>query len=166
MKKIMILLSLLSAFFLPGRAQNVPEFASGAEYLSFVENLQRERAEMEMSMNKAMDSRRAKAAELAAQAEAETDEAQKQLLLDRVAVENRMVGEVWSRCQDDLIRINQQLQEAEEKYEFVFEEAFPYYRDREKYTKDQLKQYLKQASREIKRSETGKALKQYIKTLP
>ena len=121
---------------------------------------------MEMSMNKTMESRRAKAAELAAQAEAETDEAQKQLLLDRVAVENRMVGEVWSRCQDDLIRINQQLQEAEEKYEFVFEEAFPYYRDREKYTKDQLKQYLKQASREIKRSETGKALKQYIKSLP
>ena len=166
MKKFMILLSLLPAFLLPGRAQSVPVFTSGAEYRAYVEELQRNRAETKMSQEKTMDSRRARVAQLAAEAEAETDEAQKQLLLDRVAVENRMVGEVWSRYQDDLIRFDQQLQEAEERYKFVFEEAFPYYRDREQYTKDEWKLYLKQASREIKRSETGKALKQYIKTLP
>lgn len=150
----------------PGRAQEpVPEFSSGTEYREYIETLQMRRVEMLAQQESSVTSRKQKADELFKAAEAETDPDQKQLLLDRAAVENRMIGEVWGRIQSEVSMLDDQLLAVENAYKFVFVEAFPYYRNREEYSKDQLKDALKKASPAIRRSETGKALKRYIKTL-
>ena len=49
-----------------------------------------------------------------------------------------------------------------DKYALIFEDAFPYLRQRKMFTKDSLAVLLSKASTEIQESETGKALRLYI----
>ena len=165
MKKLMILLSLLPAFLVPGRAQEAQRFTSGAEYREYVETLHLRRARTEQMQREDAERRSQRYEQFRKEAEAETDPARRKLLEDRASVEYRMIGEVGSRYFDEIHRIDKELEELEQEYGLVFEEAFPYYRDREEYTKQELKDYLKKASRAIRRSPTGKALKEYIRTL-
>ena len=162
----MILLSLLPACLVPGRAQNLWGFTSGAEYAEYVATLQQRRALLTDQQEEDVARRSARIEQLRKEAAAETDPQQRQALEDRIFGESRMIGEVGSRYLDEFYKIDQELESLQRNYEFVFPEAFPYYRDREKYNKEELKGFLKKASRQIRRSETGKALKQYIKTLP
>lgn len=165
MKRLLILLAMLT-ILTPGRAQQtLPEIENGADYCEYMEALQMRRAEMLAQQESSISSRRQRADELAKAAEAETNPDQKEYLLERAAVERRMIGEVFGRIQSEVSMLDDQIHAVEEHYKFVFVEAFPYYRDREEYTKDELKAALKKASPAIRRSETGKALKQYIKTL-
>ena len=163
----MILLSLLPAFLRPCSAQPVPEFTSGAEYLAYVEQLREDIATLEAKVKDATASAMSKADELRAQAEAETDPVKKQRLLDEAALVARSGGMgVGSREDRELLTLQQRLRDVQNRYKFVFEEAFPFYEERERYSKEALKESLKAASRQIRRSPTGKALKKYIKTLP
>ena len=166
MKKLMLLLSLLPAFLIPGRAQQVPEFATGTEYLEYVGTLQLRRSKVEQMRTEDAARRSQRYEQLTKEAAAESDAAKRRVLEDEAAVAYRMIGEVASRFLDETYNIDRELDELQERYQFVFEEAFPYYREREKYSKEELQDALKKASRTIRRSETGKALKQYIKTLP
>lgn len=166
MKKLLILLSLLPACLVPGRAQEVREFASGTEYVEYVTALQLRRAEMTNTQDETMARRRARVEELRKQAAAETDPQKRRLLEDQAAGESRMIGEAGSRYLDETYRIDRELEALQARYEFIFPEAFPYYRDREQYTKEELKGFLQKSSREIRRSWPGRQLKKYIRTLP
>ena len=166
MKKLMILLSLLPACLVPGKAQNLWGFSSGAEYAEYVETLQQRRALLTDQQQEDVARRSERVEQLRKEAAAETDPQKRQALEDRIFGESRMIGEVGSRYLDEFYKIDQELAALQERYQFVFEEAFPYYREREKYSKAELQDALKKASRTIRRSPTGKALKQYIRTLP
>jgi hypothetical protein len=166
MKKLMILLSLLPACLVPGRAQQAQGFTTGAEYREYVETLIRRRDEMERMRLEDAERRSQRYEQAKQAAEAETDPEKRKLLEDRAQMEYRMIGEVASSYFRELDTIDRELESLEAQYGLVFEEAFPYYRDREKYSKQELKDFLKQASREIRRSPTGKALKKYIRALP
>ena len=165
MKKYFFILALLT-LLIPVRAQEtVPKFSSHADFLDYFEAFQMRRAELLAQQESAVNSRRQKADAYLEAAEAETDPDQKQLLLERAAVERRMIGEVFGSIQHELSQVDSKIQAIEEKYKFIYPEAFPYYRDREQYSKEELQDALKKASRAIRRSETGKALKLYINTL-
>lgn len=166
MKKLFMLFGLLPALILPGRAQEPQEFKTGAEYVSFIQDQQRRRAEILSMQDEAVAARQERVASLEKELEACTDPQQRSLLQDRLYVERRMIGEVGSRYLQDLADIDERIISAEQRYQFVFPEAFPYYRDREEYSKEELRGFLKQASGKIRRSEQGKALKKYIKSLP
>ena len=60
-------------------------------------------------------------------------------------------------------RNQEERQKLEQQYALVFEDAFPYYLQRELFTKDSLSLLLNSASAEIRRSKVGKALNKYIK---
>ena len=163
---MMILLSLLPACLVPGKAQNPWGFSNGAEYAEYVATLQLRRAQLDDQRKEDAARRSARVEQLRKEAAAESDPQKRRVLEDRIFGESRMIGEVGSRYLDELYKIDEELESLQRNYEFVFPEAFPYYRDREKYGKEELKGFLKKASREIRRSETGKALKKYIKSLP
>ena len=148
------------------RAQESPVFTSGAEYIQYVETLQLRLSKLEQMRVEDAARRSQRYEQLTKEAAAETDAAKRRVLEDEAAVAYRMIGEVASRFLDEKYKIDRELEELQERYQFVFPEAFPYYRDREQYSKAELKDALKKASPAIRRSEAGKALKKYIKTLP
>ena len=166
MKKLFLLFGLLSAMILPGRAQDAWAFRNGEEYASYVELLQTRLAESLSAQDNAVGIRRERRASLKSQLDTCTDPQLCRILQSSIDDEFFMIGQVNSRYLQDQREIEEKLKSVQERYQFVFPEAFPYYRDREEYSKEELQGFLKQASGKIRRSEQGKALKQYIKTLP
>jgi hypothetical protein len=94
--------------------------------------------------------------------EAETHPEIKDSLL-AIAAEERKIGESFMPALQARMDSNQAERQAlQEKYSLVFEDAFPYFMQRNKFTKDSLAVLLSKASTEIQESETGKALRLYI----
>ena len=94
--------------------------------------------------------------------EAEANPELKDSLLS-LAAEERKIGEAFMPALQARMDSNQAERRAlQEKYSLVFEEAFPYFRQRNMFSKDSLAVLLSKASVEIQESETGKALRYFI----
>ena len=91
-----------------------------------------------------------------------SDSAERDSLLALAASKRNYAKEKMKFLQDEMNRITTEQNAFEKEYELVFEEAFPYFRLRKRMDKDTLSKILKSASPQIRKSQTGKALKSYI----
>lgn len=94
--------------------------------------------------------------------EAEGNPEHRDSLLALASSHRKIVKEKISSLQAAMDKVNAEISTLEKQYELVFEEAFPHFRKRKLLTKDTLSVILEQASPQIRKSQTGKALKKYI----
>ena len=80
-----------------------------------------------------------------------------------IAAEERRIGDsLEPGLQARMDRNQEERNGLEKRYALVFEDAFPYFRQRKHFSKDSLSVILHSASEEIRQSRTGKALRKYI----
>ena len=80
-----------------------------------------------------------------------------------IAAEERRIGDsLKPDLQAKMDRNDEERSELEKRYALVFEDAFPYFRQRKRHSKDSLSILLNSASEEIQQSKTGQALRKYI----
>ena len=80
-----------------------------------------------------------------------------------IAAEERRIGDsLKPDLQAKMDRNDEERSELEKRYSLVFEDAFPYFRQRKRHSKDSLSILLNSASEEIQQSKTGQALRKYI----
>ena len=151
--KIALLLTLLSSF-----AQVLP---SNDAYRACMDSLNREYVSITNEWNQEIPPHFMAAMRLEKEAEAHPEIRDSLLAL---AVRERETGQgLVTIYQGKLSRNQNARQELMERHALLFEDAFPYFAMRNQFSKDSLSVLLKSASREIRRSEKGKALHKYIK---
>lgn len=139
-------------------AQNL---TSGAAYKAYMDSLSREYSSLIDEWNATIPPHNIKAMRLEEEAEAHP-ELRDSLLA--IATEERQIAKnIMAPLQAEKNRIQEEQIETMWKYALVYEEAFPYFRGRNQFTKDSLSVLLKKSSPAIRHSRTGKALKKYIK---
>ena len=141
-----LVLVLAGAFF--ASSLSAQEITSNAAYRARMDSLSSAFSAVVNEWNEAIPPHFRKAMQLEKEAEAHPEI--KDSLLAIAAEEARMDSNQAER------------QALQEKYSLVFEDAFPYFMQRNKFTKDSLAVLLSKASTEIQESETGKALRLYI----
>ena len=136
------------------------EITSVAAYNARMDSLSRAYSAVIKEWNEAIPPHFRKAMQLEKEAEANPE--LKDSLLS-LAAEERKIGEAFMPALQARMDSNQAERRAlQEKYSLVFEEAFPYFRQRKMLSKDSLAVLLSKASAEIQESETGKALRYFI----
>ena len=153
-----LVLVLAGAFF----ASSLPaqEITSNAAYRARMDSLSSVFSTVVNEWNKAIPPHFRKAMQLEKEAEAHP-EIKDSLLA--IAAEERKTGEAFMLALQEKMDNNQAERQAlMDKYALIFEDAFPYLRQRKMFTKDSLAVLLSKASTEIQESETGKALRLYI----
>ena len=151
--KIAILLTLLSSL-----AQVLP---SNDAYRACMDSLNREYVSITNEWNQEIPPHFMAAMRLEKEAEMHPEIRDSLLAL---AVREREAGQgLITLYQGKLSRNQNARQELMERHALIFEDAFPYFAMRNQFSKDSLSVLLKSASREIRRSEKGKALHKYIK---
>ena len=136
------------------------EITSVAAYNARMDSLSRAYSAVIKEWNEAIPPHFRKAMQLEKEAEANPELKDSLLAL---AAEERKIGEAFMPALQARMDSNQAERRAlQEKYSLVFEEAFPYFRQRNMFSKDSLAVLLSKASVEIQESETGKALRYFI----
>ena len=136
------------------------EITSVAAYNARMDSLSSAYSVVIKEWNEAIPPHFRKAMQLEKEAEANPELKDSLLAL---AAEERKIGEAFMPALQARMDSNQAERRAlQEKYSLVFEEAFPYFRQRNMFSKDSLAVLLSKASVEIQESETGKALRYFI----
>ena len=152
-----IVLVLVGSFSLQAQ-----EITSVAAYNARMDSLSSAYSAVIKEWNEAIPPHFRKAMQLEKEAEA-NPELKDSLLA--IAAEERKIGESFMPALQARMDSNQEERPAlQDKYALVFEEAFPYFRQRKMLSKDSLAVLLSKASAEIRESETGKALRRFIDT--
>ena len=153
-----IVLVLTGAFF--ASSLQAQEITSVAAYNARMDSLSSAYSVVIKEWNEAIPPHFRKAMQLEKEAEANPELKDSLLAL---AAEERKIGEAFMPALQARMDSNQAERRAlQEKYSLVFEEAFPFFRQRKMLSKDSLAVLLSKASAEIQESETGKALRYYI----
>lgn len=138
------------------------KLTSNAEYVAYMQSLREEYSEMVEEWNSVIPPHNRLAMKLEKEAK-EHPEISDSLLA--IAAREREIAKALMPDRQARMDGNQALRNALEKeYELVFEDAFPYFRRRDRISKDSLSVILKKASPEIRNSPVGKALLKHIKT--
>ena len=145
----------LASFSLHGQ-----ELKSSAEYNARQDSLRQAFSAMVTEWNEKIPPHFREAMRLEKEAK-EHPELQDSLLA--IAVEERRIGDsLKPDLQAKMDRNQEERNELEKRYALVFEDAFPYFRQRKHHSKDSLSVLLSSASEEIRQSRTGQALRKYI----
>ena len=153
-------LVLTSTFF--ASSLQAQEITSYEAYKARMDSLSNAFSAVVAEWNEAIPPHFRKAMQLEKEAEA-NPELKDSLLA--IAAEERKIGESFMPALQARMDSNQEERQAlQDKYALVFEEAFPYFRQRKMLSKDSLAVLLSKASAEIRESETGKALRRFIDT--
>lgn len=136
------------------------ELKSSAEYNARLDSLRQAFSAMVTEWNEKIPPHFREAMRLEKEAK-EHPERQDSLLA--IAVEERRIGDsLKPDLQAKMDRNQEERNELEKRYALVFEEAFPYFRQRKHHSKDSLSVLLNSASEEVRQSRTGQALRNYI----
>lgn len=133
---------------------------SEEEYVAHRDSLRNVSRNYLKEWNKEIPPLNIKAAKL--EKEAEGNPEHRDSLLALASSLRKIVNEKMSFLLERRNEINKEIRGLEKQYELVFEEAFPYFWKRKRFTKDTLSEILESASLQIRKSRTGKALKKYI----
>ena len=157
MKRIALIFFACILFACAAHAQ---EITSNSAYRARMDSLNKAYSVIVEEWNASIPPHFRKAIQLEKEAEA-NPELKDSLLA--VAAEERKIGEALMPALQARMDSNQaERQVLQEKYSLVFEDAFPYFRQRKRIAKDSLAVLLSKASIEIQESESGKALRYYI----
>ena len=136
------------------------ELISSAEYNARLDSLRQAFSAMVTEWNEKIPPHFREAMRLENEAK-EHPELQDSLLA--IAAEERRIGDSLKPDLQAKMDSNQEERnELEKRYALVFEDAFPYFRQRKHHSKDSLSVLLNRASEEIRQSRTGQALRKYI----
>lgn len=153
-------LTILIGIVLASTSMQAQELKSNTEYIARQDSLHEEFSALVKVWNEKIPPHFREAMRLEKEAK-EHPELQDSLLA--IAAEERRIGDSFKPdLQPKMDRIQEEMIALEKRYTLVFEDAFPYFRQRKSHSKDSLSVILNSASEEIRQSRTGQALRNYI----
>ena len=153
-------LSIFLCIVLASTSLRGQELKSNADYIARQDSLRQAFSAMVTEWNEKIPSHFREAMRLEKEAK-EHPERQDSLLA--IAAEERRIGDsLKPDLQAKMDRNQEERNELEKRYALVFEEAFPYFRQRKHFSKDSLSVLLNSSSEQIRQSKTGQALRKHI----